>query len=214
MKKVFFLVFLLIIGLNKSYSQNAPVASNVSAATEKNTNASIHLVASDADFDNLTYSIVSNPSNGTASLSEDTVSYTPTTNFVGTDTFTFKANDGSLDSATKTVTITVIDGYLSTATQIGENIDGEAAGDRSGFRVSFNEDGSIIAIGSARNNNNTGHVRVYKYSSGSWLQLGSNIDGEAAGDTSGYSFSLSSDSVLSPTINSNSPPSYSLGSVN
>lgn len=50
------------------FSQVVPVASNVSAATVKNTNASIHLVASDADFDSLTYSIVSNPLNGTATL--------------------------------------------------------------------------------------------------------------------------------------------------
>ena len=72
-------------------NQNAPVASNVSAATVKNTNASIHLVASDEDFDTLTYSIVSNPSNGSVSLSGATVTYTPTTDFSGTDTFTFKA---------------------------------------------------------------------------------------------------------------------------
>jgi hypothetical protein len=44
------------------------VASNVSATTVKNTNATIHLVAIDADFDSLTYSIVSNPLNGTATL--------------------------------------------------------------------------------------------------------------------------------------------------
>jgi hypothetical protein len=106
MKKVLFALFL--ISTSVCLSQTAPVASNVSAATVKNTNASIHLVASDADFDNLTYSIVSNTTSGTTSLSGDIVTYTPTTDYTGTDTFTFKANDGSLDSATKTVTVKVI----------------------------------------------------------------------------------------------------------
>ena len=65
-----FVLFFSFIG----FSQNiVPVASNVSAATVKNTNASIHLVASDLDFDALTYSIVSDPSNGTFTLSGDTV---------------------------------------------------------------------------------------------------------------------------------------------
>ena len=40
---------------------------------------------------------------------------------------------------------------------------------------------------------NSGHVRVYEYSGSSWSQLGSDIDGEAATDESGFSVSLSSD---------------------
>ncbi len=148
------------------FSQVVPVASNVSAATVKNTNASIHLVASDADFDSLTYSIVSNPSNGTATLSGDTVTYTPTTDFLGTDTFTFKGNDGEEDSETRTVTIKVVKGYLSIPNQIGADIDGEAAGDKSGTSVSFSSDGTTLAIGAYGNDGNgadSGHVRVYKY---------------------------------------------------
>ena len=43
---------------------------------------------------------------------------------------------------------------------------------------------------------NSGHVRVYEYSGGSWSQLGADIDGEAAGDSSGYSVSLSSDGTI------------------
>jgi VCBS repeat-containing protein len=37
----------------------------------------------------------------------DKITYTPAANAVGTDTFTFKANDGVADSTTKTVTVTV-----------------------------------------------------------------------------------------------------------
>jgi GH24 family phage-related lysozyme (muramidase) len=186
----------LLFTINISYSQSPPVASNVSAATVKNTNASIHLVASDADFDSLTYSIVSNPSNGTVSLSGDIVTYTPTTNYTGTDTFTFKANDGASDSATKTVTITVISGYKATQTQIGADIDGEAVNDYSGISVSFNEDGTTLAIGAYANDgtaSNAGHVRVYSWNGSAWTKLGDDIDGEAANDYFGNSVSLSSD---------------------
>ena len=37
-----------------------------------------------------------------------------------------------------------------------------------------------------------GSVRIYGYSSGTWTKLGLDIDGEAAGDQSGYSLSLNS----------------------
>ena len=60
----------------------------------------------------------------------------------------------------------------------------------------MSSDGTKIAIGAYENDGNgtnAGHVRVYGYSAGSWSQLGSDIDGEAAGDFSGASVSLSSD---------------------
>ncbi|SVD48859.1 uncharacterized protein METZ01_LOCUS401713, partial [marine metagenome] len=37
------------------------------------------------------------------------------------------------------------------------------------------------------------HVRVYEYSNSSWTQFGGDMDGEAAGDYSGYSVSMDSD---------------------
>jgi hypothetical protein len=80
--------------------------------------------------------------------------------------------------------------------QLGSDIDGEAAGDSSGTSVSLSSDGTIVAIGAYRNDgggSNSGHVRVYEYSGGSWSQLGSDIDGESSGDESGTSVSLSSD---------------------
>ena len=75
--------------------------------------------------------------------------------------------------------------------QLGADIDGEAADDRSGFSVSL--DGNHLVIGSTKNEGNgtsAGHVRVYESSGSSWMQLGANIDGEAAYDNSGWSVSL------------------------
>ena len=162
MRNLYSVASLLLFSIHL-FSQNSPVASNVSASTVKNTNASIHLVASDKDYDNLTYSVVSNPSNGSASLSGDTVTYTPTTDFVGTDTFTFKANDGSINSATKTVTIKVISGYNSTANQIGADIDGAASYDYQGSSVSFNKDHTVMAVGADSHDSSKGTVRIYTF---------------------------------------------------
>jgi len=81
-------------------------------------------------------------------------------------------------------------------TQLGSDIDGEASRDRSGTSVSINSAGDRVAIGAIYNDgtaSNAGHVRVYEYSSGSWSQLGSDIDGEAADDESGTSVSINSD---------------------
>ena len=84
-------------------------------------------------------------------------------------------------------------------TQIGSDINGEAAYDQSGESVSLSSDGSIVAIGArcnAGNGTDSGHVRVYKNISGVWTQIGADINGEAAGDYSGYSVSLSSDGSI------------------
>ena len=85
-------------------------------------------------------------------------------------------------------------------TQLGIDIDGEAGGeaayDHSGRSVSFNSDGTRVAIGAPGNDgsfSNAGHVRVYDLKDGAWVQTGSDIDGEAAGDLFGASVSLSSD---------------------
>lgn len=80
--------------------------------------------------------------------------------------------------------------------QVGEDIDGEAASDESGRSVSLSNDGNRIAIGAPSNGGNgsyAGHVRVYEWDGTEWTQMGQDIDGEAAGDGSGESVSLSND---------------------
>ena len=80
--------------------------------------------------------------------------------------------------------------------QMGSDIDGEEAYDRSGFAVSLSNDGKTIAIGTpfGKNNaNNSGHVRIYSWNGSAWNQVGADIDGEAEMDRSGQAVSLSSD---------------------
>ncbi len=83
-------------------------------------------------------------------------------------------------------------------TQIGSDIDGEAARDWSGEGVVLSSDGRRVAIGAYGNDGNgedSGHVRVYDWDDerGAWAQIGDDIDGEAAGDESGRAIAFSAD---------------------
>ena len=80
-----------------------------------------------------------------------------------------------------------------TWTQVGADIDGEAAGDNFGISVSMSSDGTRVAIGARYNGTSVGHVRVYAESGGTWTQVGTDIDGEATSDNFGISVSISSD---------------------
>lgn len=85
----------------------------------------------------------------------------------------------------------------STWTQVGASINGEANNDQSGFSVSLSGNGLLLAIGAPANTNangtSSGHTRIYKNNSGTWNQIGADIDGETANDSSGFSVSISSD---------------------
>jgi hypothetical protein len=102
-------------------------------------------------------------------------------------------NDGN---GTASGHVRIYDLIGSTWTQLGADIDGEAANDRSGSSVSLSGDGSRVAIGAKSNTGGivfgeVGHVRVYEWNSTAWVQVGQDIDGEAYQDRSGGSVSLS-----------------------
>ena len=86
-----------------------PVAADASETTDEDTALTGTVSVTDADGDTLTYSVVSQPTQGTLSLDASTgaYTYTPGANFNGDDAFTFRANDGQVDSNTGTVSITV-----------------------------------------------------------------------------------------------------------
>ena len=89
-------------------SSNPPVANNQVVTTAMNAAKSITLVANDPNNDLLMYSIVAQPLHGTVTTGTGAIrTYTPATNFIGSDSFTFKANDGTLESNIATVTINV-----------------------------------------------------------------------------------------------------------
>ncbi len=99
--------------------------------------------------------------------------------------------------------------------RLGQDIDGEASSDYSGYSVSLSSDGTTVAIGAYGNDgtgDSAGHVRVYKYDVNKttnvtdqtsidygpigWRRLGRDIDGEASSEYSGQSVSLSADGTI------------------
>jgi gliding motility-associated-like protein len=85
-----------------------PVSSDVNVTTPEDTPVTVNLSASDVDGNSLTYSIVDAPQHGTLSCNNcANPIYTPSLNYYGSDSFTFKANDGTVDSNISTVSITI-----------------------------------------------------------------------------------------------------------
>src|SRR5690606_28444717 len=87
------------------------LASPQTIATNEDTAITFDLNSgADIEGDTLTYIKVTNTSNGTITCVGGTsrsCTYTPNANFNGSDSFTYKVNDGALDSTTATVNITV-----------------------------------------------------------------------------------------------------------
>jgi len=85
-----------------------PNALNYNVEVPKNsTSFSIKTIEGDIDRSTKTAVKTSEPKNGTASISGRTFSYTPNPDFVGNDRILYKLNDGTNDSAEKTINITV-----------------------------------------------------------------------------------------------------------
>jgi hypothetical protein len=86
---------------------DAPVALARVLGCTKDKSVALTLTATDADGDGLTYSVVSAPAHGTLTGTAPNVTYTPAVGYLGADSFAFKANEGTVDSAPATVSITV-----------------------------------------------------------------------------------------------------------
>jgi VCBS repeat-containing protein len=104
----------------------APVASNGTLTTNEDTAKSGTFIAADADGNPLVYSIVRNGIIGTVTLTNPATgafNYVPAANANGTDSFTFKVNDGTVDSNEATVSVTVnpVDDLSSTLVTSSNN---------------------------------------------------------------------------------------------
>ena len=88
-------------------SNSAPVATDSTETVAEDSSISIFVQASDADDDELSFSVVSGVANGQLSAIPGGFLYTPNQDFVGSDSFSFSANDGVEDSNTAMVSIAV-----------------------------------------------------------------------------------------------------------
>ena len=96
-----------------SIANSTPVAADDEYSTWRNSSLvtpASGVLANDADAngDPLTVAVVTPPSNGTVSLGSDgSFTYTPTAGFIGIDSFTYAASDGTSTSSPATVSVSV-----------------------------------------------------------------------------------------------------------
>lgn len=86
---------------------DAPVAASKSITVVSGQPFVVALSATDIEGGSLTYSVVSGPSHGVLSGAAPNLNYTSTAGYSGTDSFTFRANDGSANSNLATVSVTI-----------------------------------------------------------------------------------------------------------
>jgi len=84
-----------------------PTADPQEVETEEHTAKDIILTGSDPDGDPLFFTVGTLPEHGVLEGTAPDLTYTPEEDYIGPDSFTFTVNDGKLESAPATVTITV-----------------------------------------------------------------------------------------------------------
>ncbi|MBF0388042.1 MAG: tandem-95 repeat protein, partial [Candidatus Omnitrophica bacterium] len=110
---------------------DAPMALGQSVSTAEDTAKTITLTGTDDDGDALSFAIVTPPKHGSVIVGSNSANklipgwtlnaiYTPDADFSGEDVFTFKANDGTIDSASATVNIVVIQQTFSLEASAGK----------------------------------------------------------------------------------------------
>jgi hypothetical protein len=82
-------------------------------------------------------------------------------------------------------------------TQVGNDLIGNTNGDTFGLSVAMNETGNTVAVGAIQLNDGNysgpGYVKVFRFSSGQYVQIGNDIIGETTGDNFGRNISINGD---------------------
>ena len=100
-----------------------PTIKDQELVLDQDTTQEITFTAEDVDSETFTYSIVTAPTKGKLSeINDSTVTYTPNPDYHGEDRFTYKVNDGELDSEIAIITL-----------QIEKNLDRNFPNSRSKF---------------------------------------------------------------------------------
>lgn len=106
-------------------ANDPPTASGGSASVMAGSSTTGTLAASDIDSPTLTLTIAQNGTKGVATITNPTTgafTYTANVGTSGTDTFTFKAYDGELDSNVATVTVTIEPVACTPATNVTSQV--------------------------------------------------------------------------------------------
>jgi hypothetical protein len=103
-------------------------------------------------------------------------------------------NDAGFGSSSMAGEVRIFQWSGSAWTQKGATLQADAAGDNFGYSVNISTDGNTVAIGAPFNNaggTGRGAVKIFRWNSSAWVQLGANINGEGNNDISGNAVSLS-----------------------
>lgn len=100
-----------------------PIAFDNVVTLQSNETITITLVATDNESSSLTYLIENTPENGEISQNANIIIYTTNNNFIGSDSFTFIANDGDDNSNSATISIEVLAPSLTTTLLDGSIVD-------------------------------------------------------------------------------------------
>ncbi len=97
------------ININITPVNDAPVGADGTVTTLEDTAIAGNVVMTDVDGNPLTASVVTGPAHGTLTFDSNSgaFSYTPDADYNGTDSFTYKVNDGTADSAIQTININI-----------------------------------------------------------------------------------------------------------
>ena len=126
----------------------APIANDASASLNEDSQALITLSGTDPEQSVLTYSVVTKPLHGKVSLVGMVATYIPEPNYAGVDSFTFKVNDGLVDSLPATISLTVLgqnDAPTADSSKITTDQDASKSFILSGFDVESTPTFSIVS---------------------------------------------------------------------
>jgi hypothetical protein len=139
------------ISISVSPVNDPPSAFYRSIRTTQNSSTSFTIKGYDIDGDTLSYSILSPPSYGYLSGSLPYLSYTPSPDFSGSDSFIFKVSDGKLDSSPATVSISVVPSNASNTSSRSEKISWTNLSIVSAFGNTLSKSSSVGNAGAASN---------------------------------------------------------------
>ncbi len=96
------------VQLAEQKGNRAPIAYDQSLTGYQGVAKNITLTATDLNNDAINYTVLTQPAHGSLSGTPPNLAYTSRGAYLGADSFTFKVNDGQLDSNTGTVSVAVI----------------------------------------------------------------------------------------------------------
>jgi uncharacterized protein (DUF1800 family) len=149
-------------------TNSAPLAIAQNISLPENTNKAITLTGEDAEGSTLSYDIVQNPAHGTLTGIAPNLSYLPTINYNGEDSFSFKVNDGELYSAPATINLSILSSDADITPPVititGDNpvnVVQNTTYTDAGATASDNNDGDITASIQINNSVDTNSVGTY-----------------------------------------------------